>query len=111
MGVDPNAQGFFEHKELIDVLGEVKCWVRDLEEAWTKENDRNRNEVARDKALTVIECDIAARARPCGSISSCPAKGRNGAPPTRCGKPWPAAAAELARSTTACTAPTSLSRR
>ncbi len=60
MGVDPNAQGFFEHKKSIDVLGEVKCWVRDLEEAWTKENDRNRNEVARDKALTVIECDIAA---------------------------------------------------
>ena len=60
MGVDPNAQGFFEHKKSIDVIGEVKCRVRDLEEAWTNENDRKRNEVARDRALTVIERDIAA---------------------------------------------------
>jgi uncharacterized protein YndB with AHSA1/START domain len=60
MGVDPKAQGLVEHKESIDVIGEVKCWVRDLEEAWTKENDQKHNEVARDKALTVIECDIAA---------------------------------------------------
>jgi Protein of unknown function (DUF2652) len=60
MSIDPNAQGLVEHKESIDVLGEVKCWVCDLEEAWTNENDRKRNEVAHDKALTVIECDIAA---------------------------------------------------
>jgi len=60
MSIDPNAQGLVEHKESIDVLGEVKCWVRDLEEAWTNENDRNRNEVARDKSLTVIESNIAA---------------------------------------------------
>ncbi len=60
MGIDTNAQGLIEHRESIDIIGEVKCWVRDLDEAWTKENERQRSEVARDKALTVIECDIAA---------------------------------------------------
>jgi len=60
MGIDPNAQGLVEHRESIDVIGEMKCWVRDLEEAWKTENDRKRSEVARDEALTVIECDIAA---------------------------------------------------
>lgn len=29
----------------IDIIDDVKCWVRDLEEAWEKENDRQRNEV------------------------------------------------------------------
>lgn len=60
MGIDPVAQGFVEHSESIDILGEVKCWVRDLELAWEKENDRQRNEVTRDKAAMVIEFDIAA---------------------------------------------------
>ena len=60
MGVDPVAQGLVEHRESIDIIGEVNCWVRDLEEAWRKENDRQRNEVTRDTAAMVIEFDIAA---------------------------------------------------
>lgn len=60
MGIDPAAQGLLQHQESIDIIGEVKCWVRDLEEAWAKENDRQRNEVTRDKAVSVIEFDIAA---------------------------------------------------
>jgi uncharacterized protein YndB with AHSA1/START domain len=60
MGIDPVAQGLVEYQELIDVIGEVKCWVRDLENAWEKENGRQRNEVARGKAAMVIEFDIAA---------------------------------------------------
>ena len=60
MGIDPVAQGLVEHRESIDIIGDVKCWVRDLEEAWEKENDRQRNEVTRDKAAMVIEFDIAA---------------------------------------------------
>ena len=47
-------------REPIDIIGDVKCWVRDLEEAWAKERDRQRNEVTRDKAAVVIEFDIAA---------------------------------------------------
>ncbi|MFS8084090.1 MAG: DUF2652 domain-containing protein [Acidobacteriota bacterium] len=60
MGIDPAAQGLVEHRESIDIIGEVKCWVRDLEVAWQKENDRQRNEVTHDKAVMVIEFDIAA---------------------------------------------------
>jgi uncharacterized protein YndB with AHSA1/START domain len=60
MGIDPVVQGLVEHRESIDIIGEVKCWVRDLEEAWEKENDRQRNEVTRDKAASVLEFDIAA---------------------------------------------------
>ncbi len=60
MGIDPAAQGLVEHRELIDIIGEVKCWVRDLEAAWERENERQRNEVTRDKAAIVIELDIAA---------------------------------------------------
>ena len=53
-------QGLVEHTETIDVIGEVKCWVRDLQEAWEKENDRRRNEVTRATSAAVIEFDIAA---------------------------------------------------
>ena len=60
MGIDPFAQGLIEHQESIDIIGYVKCWVRDLEDAWEKESDRQRNEVTRDKAAMVIEFDIAA---------------------------------------------------
>ena len=60
MGIDPFAQGLVEHRESIDIIGDVKCWVRDLEEAWEKESDRQRNEVTRDNAAVVIEFDIAA---------------------------------------------------
>ena len=34
MGIDPVAQGLVEHQESIDIIGDVTCWVRDLEEAW-----------------------------------------------------------------------------
>jgi uncharacterized protein YndB with AHSA1/START domain len=60
MGIDPSAQGLVEHGESIDIIGDVKCWVRDLEEAWGKESEGQRNEVTRDKAAVVIEFDIAA---------------------------------------------------
>ena len=60
MNIDPLAQGLAEHQESIDIIGEVKCWVRDLEEVWAQENDRQRNEVTHDRAISVIEFDIAA---------------------------------------------------
>jgi len=63
MGVDPATQGFVEHRESIDIIGDVTCWVRDLEDAWMRENERQRHEVTRDKAATVLEFEIAA-ARP-----------------------------------------------
>ena len=60
MGIDPAAQGLADHHEKIDIIGDVACWVRDLEAAWGQENDRQRNEVTRDKAAMVLEFDFAA---------------------------------------------------
>jgi uncharacterized protein YndB with AHSA1/START domain len=63
MGVDAIVQGLVAHRESIDIIGELPCWVRDLHEAWRSEQDRQRNEVTRDKAGMVIPLEIAA-ARP-----------------------------------------------
>jgi uncharacterized protein YndB with AHSA1/START domain len=60
MGIDPVAQGLAEHDETIDVIGETKCWVRDLEEAWVRETETTRTIVGRDDALRVIETNFAA---------------------------------------------------
>jgi uncharacterized protein YndB with AHSA1/START domain len=60
MGIDPQAQGLVEHHERIDIIGDVKLWLRDLEEAWEKENERRRTEVTRDNSYSTFEFDIAA---------------------------------------------------
>src|SRR5258706_13584613 len=60
MGIDPAAQGLVEHRESIDIIGEVTCWVRDLKAAWQQEKDRQMNQVTREAAAAVIEFDIAA---------------------------------------------------
>ena len=60
MGIDPAAQGLVEHRESIDIIGEVTCWVRDLETAWQQEKDQRMNQVTREAAAAVIEFDIAA---------------------------------------------------
>ena len=60
MGIDPRAQDLIEHVEAIDVIGEAKCWIRDLEQAWTKENETTRVVVQRADAFTVMEADFAA---------------------------------------------------
>jgi uncharacterized protein YndB with AHSA1/START domain len=63
-GIDPGAQGLTEHHEAIDIIGDVKCWVRDLHEAWDKENARQRTEVTADTAAAIYAFDIdAPRAR------------------------------------------------
>ena len=60
MGINPAAQGLVEHRETIDIIGEVKLWVRDLEEAWKKENERTHVEVTRADAYVTWDFDIAA---------------------------------------------------
>jgi hypothetical protein len=71
MGIDPAAQGLVEHRESIDIIGEVTCWVRDLETAWQQEKDRQINQVTREAAAAVIEFDIAAP-RPAAGAGSGP---------------------------------------
>jgi uncharacterized protein YndB with AHSA1/START domain len=60
MGIDPALHGLIEHNETIDIIGEVRLWVKDLDAAWTRENERHRTEVVRDDAAMVLEFDIAA---------------------------------------------------
>jgi uncharacterized protein DUF2652/polyketide cyclase/dehydrase/lipid transport protein len=60
MGIDPAAQGLVEHHETIDIIGDVKLWLRDLEGAWRKENEQTRVEVTRENAYAILEFDLAA---------------------------------------------------
>jgi uncharacterized protein YndB with AHSA1/START domain len=57
---DPTAQELFAHAETVDVAGQLTCWVRDLEAAWTAEKDRRRHLVTHKQAAHVIEFDINA---------------------------------------------------
>jgi uncharacterized protein YndB with AHSA1/START domain len=54
MAADPRAQGLVEHREQVDVIGEVRAWVRDLEAAWKDEQARTRVMVPADDAHAII---------------------------------------------------------
>jgi uncharacterized protein YndB with AHSA1/START domain len=60
VGIDPAAQGLFEHVEAIEHIGETKCWVSDLEQAWTREIETARTLVQRAGAFMTMERDFAA---------------------------------------------------
>ena len=60
MGIDPVAQSLVEHQEAIDIIGDVKLWLRDLDEVWKKENERIHVEVTRADAYMTWDFDIAA---------------------------------------------------
>jgi Protein of unknown function (DUF2652) len=60
MGLDPAAQGFIAHHEIVNVIGDVTLWARDLEAAWRQEDARVRTEVTRVDAYAILEFDIAA---------------------------------------------------
>jgi uncharacterized protein YndB with AHSA1/START domain len=60
MGIDPAAHGLVEHHETIDILGDVRLWLRDLQAAWEQENERTRIEVTRADAHVTWDFDIAA---------------------------------------------------
>jgi len=59
-GIDPAAHGLVEHHETVDIIGDVKLWLRDLEAAWQKENGQTRVEVTRENAYAILEFDLAA---------------------------------------------------
>jgi uncharacterized protein YndB with AHSA1/START domain len=61
MGVDPVAQGFVAHSEKVDVIGEVKVWLKDLHAAWAAEEVRQRVLVMPEAATGVISFEVAAQ--------------------------------------------------
>src|ERR1700735_4073461 len=60
VGIDPVAQGLVEHHETIDIIGDVKLWLRDLEDAWKNENERTHVEVTHADAYVAWYFNIAA---------------------------------------------------
>lgn len=58
MDADPVAQGLVEHRETVEVIGEVRAWVQDLDAVWTREQDRNRVMVLAAEARVVIAYDV-----------------------------------------------------
>ena len=63
MEIDPVAQGLRVHAEAIEHIGETKCWVSDLQEAWTRETETVRTLVPRAGAFVLMERDFAAPRR------------------------------------------------
>jgi len=59
-GIDPVAQELLEHHETIDIIGDVKLWLRNLDEAWQEVNERTRVEITREDAYAILEFDFAA---------------------------------------------------
>jgi hypothetical protein len=60
MSMNPAAQGLVEYRETIDIIGDVKLWLRDLEKAWKEEDERTHVELTRANAYLTLEFDIAA---------------------------------------------------
>jgi hypothetical protein len=59
-GVEPQAQGLIEHHETVDIIGDVRCWLRDLDAVWQKEAETNRVEVTAAEAIAAFTLDVAA---------------------------------------------------
>jgi Protein of unknown function (DUF2652) len=59
-GIDPVAQGLVEHHETIDIIGDVRLWLRDLGKAWQEVNEQTRVEITREDAYAILEFDFSA---------------------------------------------------
>ena len=111
MGIDPTAQGTVEHHETIDIIGDVKLWLRDLNEAWKTENERTHVEVTRADAYVAWDFDIAAPRQTVWEHFTVRGSGRNGGPPMRSSSTQATSGGELAAKIIACTARTRSSKR
>lgn len=53
-GLDPAALGMRRHAETYDRVGDVACWVHDLERRWQVEEARTRVRVEPDDAMLIV---------------------------------------------------------
>ena len=60
MEIDASAQGLVELTETIDHIGDTRCWVSDLGQAWSNEIVTQRSVVGRADAIGVLETNFAA---------------------------------------------------
>jgi hypothetical protein len=64
-GMKPQAQALAEHHETVEIIGDVRCWLRDLEAAWQAEQGRKRIEITAADAIASFAIDVdAPRRRP-----------------------------------------------
>ncbi len=59
-GIDAAAQGLVEHHENIDIIGNVRCWLRDLSKIWQQEEERSRVQIATNDAIATFALDVKA---------------------------------------------------
>ena len=59
-GIDSQAQGLIAHRETIDIIGEVNCWVGELNASWKAKQERRRIEVSPADAIATWTIDVAA---------------------------------------------------
>jgi uncharacterized protein YndB with AHSA1/START domain len=59
-GIDPRTLGLLEHRESYEHIGEVVCWLRDLEAAWTDDLERTRVIVEPRETFASFSFDLPA---------------------------------------------------
>jgi hypothetical protein len=59
-GMNPQAQGLIEHHETVEIIGDVRCWLRDLEAGWQADAARKRVEVSAAEAIASFVIDVEA---------------------------------------------------
>jgi hypothetical protein len=59
-GMNPQAQGLIEHHETVEIIGDVRCWLRDLEAGWQADAARKRVEVTAAEAIASFVIDVEA---------------------------------------------------
>jgi hypothetical protein len=61
MGVaDPAADGFVEHRETYETVGEIAAWVTDLHAAWDAQRERDRVLVTDEDAVVTVTISVRA---------------------------------------------------
>ena len=60
LGIPAEAHGLIPHVEQIDVIGEVRVWLRDLDAAWQEAEAANRDEVSVESAFATMTFDLDA---------------------------------------------------
>jgi len=58
--MNPQAQGLIEHHETVEIIGDVRCWLRDLEAGWQADAARKRVEVTAAEAIASFVIDVEA---------------------------------------------------
>jgi uncharacterized protein YndB with AHSA1/START domain len=58
LGIDAAGLGLAEHTETYEGVGEVVCWVRDLDVRWREEQERTAVVVTPEESFATIEGDV-----------------------------------------------------